>query len=173
MWTIQRDNSFQLESKVPIYTSPSTGNMTFGLTSGTLLGPSDDIKKVTDDIKKVKDDFSSTPSTEETAIPAPVPNSSVDSQDISVLLETVHTAIFDTNTTIINTYFDTNGTNSRMPKMVQFVYDGSDIDVPLIVLNPPNLFGLAEITIGPAGREYRFRKDTNTSQMFNTMFPTL
>ena len=163
MWTIQ-NNSFQLESKVPIYTRPTpptAGNLTFGLMSGALLGPSDDIQKVT------------TPSTEETTIPAPVPNSSVDSQEISVLLETVHTAIFDTNTTIINTYFDTNGTNSRMPKMVQFVYDGRDIDVPLIVLNPPNLFGLAEITIGPAGREYRFRKDTNTSHMFNTMFQTL
>ena len=166
MWDI-RDNSFQLESTISILPTPPTasniGNMNFGSLSG-LSGPTG-VQKVTDD-DFVKDDFSPTPS-------APVPNSSVDSPEISVLLETVHTAIFDTNTTIINTYFDTGGSNGRIPKMVQFAYGGRDIKVPLIVLNPPNLFGLAEITIGPAGREYRFRKDTNTSHMFNTMFQPL
>ena len=197
-WLID-GSSFERESKIPISSPPptsNTGNMILAQASGSLVSNTGNMN-LTQGLGSLEGAAETTPimmnfATEERqesmiSTPETTPImmnfateesqesmiSTPDSQEISVLLETVHTAIFDTNTTIINTYFDTNGTNSRMPKMVQFVYDGRDIDVPLIVLNPPNLFGLAEITIGPAGREYRFRKDTNTSHMFNTMFQTL
>ena len=88
--------------------------------------------------------------------------------DISMVLQEVHTAIFQTNETIIKTYFD--DATQDQPTMMSFKYNETTIDIPLIVMNPPNLFSLEELTVGPAGREYRFRKDTNTSQMFNTMF---
>ena len=175
-WLID-GSSFERESKIPISSPPptsNTGNMILAQASGSLVSNTGNMN-LTQGLGSLEGAAETTPimmnfateESQESMISTP------DSQEISVLLETVHTAIFDTNTTIINTYFDTNGSNGRIPKRVQFVYGGRDIEVPLIVLNPPNLFGLAEITIGPAGREYRFRKDTNTSHMFNTMFQTL
>ena len=93
--------------------------------------------------------------------------------DISVLLETIHSSIFETNNTIINRYFDA---ASRTPKMMQFVYGGTKIDVPSIFMNPPNLFGLEEVTMTTSGSsrvgvEYKFRKDVHASTIFNDMLP--
>ena len=94
-------------------------------------------------------------------------------KDIAVLLETLHLSIFETNNKIINSYFDT---DSREPIMNHFVYDGTKIDIPSIILNPPTLFVVDEMTVTTSGStrigaEYRFRKDTNASNILNSMFP--